>query len=305
MDAAELEDLLAASPDNEVWVIHLATFLAGHELCYGHGTTNPYDEAYWLLRHLQEWSEARWSAAADPALAAVAAALAVRRAHERRPLAYLLNEAWCAGLRFFVDERVLVPRSPLAELIERRFAPWIVLRAGDRVLDVGTGSGCLAIATALHCDDVVVDATDVSAGALEVAAVNVARHAVAARVQLHRGDLFPSGERGYRVIIANPPYVPEREYAGLPPEYLREPRVGLVGGNEGIELAARLLTAAVTRLAPDGALFLEVGRSADALAARFPRLELTWLELERGGEGVCHVAARDLARALGRGSDDE
>ena len=300
MDAGDLEQRLAASRDNEDWAMQLATFFAAHDLSYGHGTTNAYDEAYWLLRHLQAWDDVRWDAPADPGLAAAAAALAARRVDERRPLAYLLNEAWFAGLSYFVDERVLVPRSPMAELIERRFEPWIELRAGDRVLDVGTGSGCLAVATALHCPGVVVDATDVSAPALAIAAVNVARHGVADRVHLHCADLFPGAALRYRVMIANPPYVPDSEYSGLPPEYLHEPRIGLVGGRDGIELAAKLVTAAARHLTPDGALFLEVGRGADVLTARFPRLGLTWLELERGGEGVCFVTAQDLAQGAAR-----
>lgn len=302
MDEPELKQQLERSGSNEEWVMQLATFFAGHDLCFGHGTTNAYDEAYWLLRHLQGWDEAEWAGPAEPALAATAARLAMRRATERRPLAYLLNEAWFAGHRYFVDERVLVPRSPFAELIERRFAPWLTLRAGDRVLDVGTGSGCIAIATALYCPGVDIDATDTAAEALEVAAVNVARHDVADRVHLHRADLLPSGTHRYRVIIANPPYVPESEYAALPAEYLHEPKAGLVGGRDGIDLAAELLTRAAARLVPDGAVFLEVGNWAEALGARFPRLELTWLEFERGGEGVCLVTARDLERYVERGS---
>jgi len=142
MDIEPLEQALQRSPDNDVWVDTLARYFLGHDLYYGHGTDNASDEAYWLLRHLQQWRDDPWEAPPDPSLARRAAELAVRRARERIPLAYLINEAWFAGLKFFVDPRVLVPRSPCAELIERAFEPWCRLRPGDRVLDIGTGSDC-------------------------------------------------------------------------------------------------------------------------------------------------------------------
>jgi ribosomal protein L3 glutamine methyltransferase len=300
MNEADLEQRLAHAGTHEEWAMALAAFFAAHDLHFGHGTTNAYDEACWLVRHLQGWDDAKWDDRPDPSLVPAVLALARRRVHERRPLAYLLHEAWFAGLAFYVDERVLVPRSPFAELIGRCFAPWLELAAGDRVLEIGTGSGCIAIATALHCPGVLVDATDISGPALEVAARNVERHGVAARVHLERADLFPSGAQRYRAIIANPPYVPEREHAVLPDEYGHEPRIGLVGGRDGIELAARILDGARARLEPDGGVFIEVGAWADALTARCPRLELTWLELELGGEGVCFVTAQDLERYAGR-----
>ena len=190
---------------------------------FGHGTDNASDEAFWLVRHVQEWRDAAWSAPPDRALLPRVLGVAQRRVDERKPLAYLLGEAWFAGLRFRVDERVLVPRSPLAEVIERGFEPWCTLGGKDLVLDIGTGSGCLAIATALYCPGVQVVATDVSSGALEVAADNVARHGVRDRVSLQQADLFPRGTDRYRIILSNPPYVPEREVADLPPEYRYEP----------------------------------------------------------------------------------
>jgi ribosomal protein L3 glutamine methyltransferase len=162
------------------------------------------------------------------------------------------------------------------------------------VLDVGTGSGCLAIAAAHYSPEALVDATDVSADALAVAASNVALHGVGARVRLHRADLFPPGARRYRVIMSNPPYVPAAEVPTLPAEYQHEPAIGLAGGASGFDPAVRVLEGARERLTPDGVLFVEVGAGADGFAAAYPRLPLIWLEFERGGDGVFAVTAADL-----------
>jgi ribosomal protein L3 glutamine methyltransferase len=235
-----------------------------------------------------------------PALDLTQRALAVaeRRAAERKPLAYLLNEAWFAGLRFYVDERVLVPRSPLAEVVERGFEPWCTLQAGDRVLDIGTGSGCIAIAAAFYCPDAAVHATDISAAALAVAARNVDTHGLADRVRLFEADLYPPQGERYRVIVSNPPYVPESEVAALPPEYRHEPVVGLASGATGFDAAERILRGAGDRLTPDGVLFLELGAGADAFAAAHPKLPLIALEFERGGDGVLATTAAELREFL-------
>ncbi len=201
-------------------------------------------------------------------------------------------------MRFAVDERVLVPRSPLAEVIERGFAPWCTLRHGDRVLDIGTGSACIAIAVAHYCEDVLVDATDVSADALQVAADNVATHGLGERVRLHRADLFPPTDVRYRVIVSNPPYVSAREMADLPPEYRHEPALALAGGASGFEPADRILSGALQRLAADGCVFIEVGAGAEAFAEAHPRLPVTWLTFERGGDGVFVLTAAELEEFL-------
>jgi ribosomal protein L3 glutamine methyltransferase len=198
-------------------------------------------------------------------------------------------------LPFIVDRNVLVPRSPLAEVVERRFEPWVTLAPGDRVLDVGTGSGCIAVAAAVHCPGIEVDATDVSPAALAVAARNAERHGVADRVHGHEADLFPAAGGPYRVIISNPPYVPAADVAVLPAEYQAEPSLGLVGGPAGVELAERLIREARSRLTADGVLIVEVGAEADTLMARNPRLPAVWIELERGGEGVFVLTAEQLA----------
>jgi ribosomal protein L3 glutamine methyltransferase len=193
---------------------------------------------------------------------------------------------------------VLVPRSPLAEVVERSFEPWCALRRGDRVLDIGTGSGCIAIAAAHYCPDVEVHATDISAAALEVAARNVERHGLADRVRLFEADLFPPLHERYRVIVSNPPYVPEGEVAELPQEYRHEPVVGLQSGADGFDAAVRILSGARDRLEADGVLFLELGAGADAFAAAHPKLPLIALEFERGGDGVLVTTAAELREFL-------
>ena len=300
MTRADLELRLHLARTCDESVAALAEFFAAHDLVFGHGTDNASDEAFWLLRHLQGWRDGVWDAPLDPALRSSAVELAVRRAMERKPLAYLTGEAWFAGLRFRVDERVLVPRSPLAEVIERGFEPWCAPRAGDRVLDIGTGSGCIAIAAAHYCPEVRVDATDVSPAALAVAAANVALHGVGDRVRLLETDLFPAGRERYRVIVANPPYVPEAQLDEMPEEFGHEPRLALSGGADGLRLAQRVLAGARRRLAPGGVLLLEVGGTAGALAAAYPNVPFTWLEFERGGDGVCVFGESEL-QAFPRG----
>jgi ribosomal protein L3 glutamine methyltransferase len=298
MGLDDLERRLRAARDSDAWIQALAAFFAAHELAFGHGTDNAGDEAYWLLRHLQQWRDVDHGVPPAAELSPRAVAIARRRVEERKPLAYLINEAWFAGLPFFVDERVLVPRSPLAEVVERGFAPWCTVEAGDRVLDACTGSGCIAIAAAHYCEGVDVDATDVSAAALAVAAVNVERYGLASRVQLIEADLFPPRAQRYRAIVANPPYVPEAEVAALPPEYRHEPAIGLASGPDGFAAAERILRGSAARLTDDGALFLELGAGASTFAAAHARLPLIALELERGGEGVLVVTAGEIREYL-------
>lgn len=297
MDPQTLQAELAHASSNEAWVAAISRYFETHDLAYGHGTDNAGDEAFWLLRHLQRFDEHAFEAPADASLAPAAASLAARRAQQRLPLAYVLGEAWFAGLAFKVDPRVLVPRSPIAELVEARFAPWCDIRPGDRILDIGTGSGCIAIAAAVYCPEGCVDATDVSPAALELAAENVARHAVGERVRLFQADLFPRVEVRYRVIVSNPPYVPSRALATLPAEYGWEPAAALDGGESGLDAVARILSRAADRLTPDGILVVEVGEGTQALLDTYPRLPATWVELERGGDGVFVITARELAQS--------
>lgn len=297
MDIDAVERGLERSTDYEAWADVLARYFDAHDLHFGHGTDNAGDEAFWLIRHLQRWREDAWARPVDAGLIPDALRLARRRVVERIPMAYLLGEAWFAGLRFKVSPDVLIPRSPMAELIERQFEPWCALEPGDEVLDVGTGSGCLAVATAHHCAEVRVDATEITEEALEVAAENVARHGLGGRVDLIRADLFPRFGKRYRVIISNPPYVPAHELAALPPEYAHEPSAALVGGVTGIEPAQRLLERARQHLTTDGVLIVEVGDAADALTAAHPKLMAVWLEFERGGEGVFAITSEELRQS--------
>lgn len=294
MDRRALESELARAASYEQWVGVLTQYFSAHDLEYGHGTDNPADEAFWLVRHLQGWRDEPLTVPPNPNLSRQAAEIAAKRAIERVPLAYLVGETRFAGLKFKVDARVLIPRSPLAEIIEARFRPWCEVKAGDRILDIGTGSGCLAIAAAVHCRGTLVDATDVSADALAVAAENVALHAVADRVQLHRADLFPPARPRYRVIMSNPPYVPAGAVAALPAEYGHEPRVALDGGTSGLDVADRILRGAASRLERGGVLLVEVGAGWEAFDAAHARLNHTWVELERGGDGVFVVTAEEL-----------
>jgi ribosomal protein L3 glutamine methyltransferase len=217
-----------------------------------------------------------------------------RRIARRIPAAYLIGRAWFAGLSFRVDDRVLVPRSPIAELIEGGFQPWLDPDASIRVLDVGTGSACIAIACAVHLPHAQVDAVDLSADALEVARINVEEHGVQGRVRIFESDGLDAVRGPYDLIVSNPPYVDTHDMDSLPEEFRHEPAMGLAGGDDGLDVIAGLLKHAVEHLSDRGVLIVEVGASRPALMARYPRLPFVWLEFERGGGNVFLVRAREL-----------
>jgi len=298
MTLVELEHALNRAETGSDWVGVISRYFDLHDLTFGHGTDNSSDEAYWLVRHQQRWDDVAWERSPDPALIPGLIALAQDRVTTRQPLAYLLGEAWFAGLRFIVDERVLIPRSPLAELIGRGFEPWCHLREGDRILDLGTGSGCLAVAIAHYCRGVSVDAVDVSQDAIDVACANVAAHGLAERVRAIRSDLFTAVEGRYRVIISNPPYVPDRRLAELPLEYAHEPSLALAGGPEGLSLVAEILFQAPRYLVADGVLIVEVGEAQEAFSTAYADLPVTWLEFENGGDGVFLLTRDELTGYL-------
>jgi ribosomal protein L3 glutamine methyltransferase len=220
--------------------------------------------------------------------------LIVRRVKDRVPAAYLTREAWFAGLPFYVDERVIVPRSPIAELIESGFSPWLDNQDVAHILDLCTGSGCIAIACALAFPESQVDAVDISKEALEVAAINAKKHHVVAQTRLIEGDLWESITGKYDLIVSNPPYVNEQEYADLPLEYKHEPQLALEARQEGLEIVERILKKAHEHLLPHGILVVEVGNSQEALQAKYPEVPFIWLEFERGGEGVFLLTADSL-----------
>jgi ribosomal protein L3 glutamine methyltransferase len=270
-------------------------------LFYGHGSDTAWDEAMTLvLRGLHLPHEipptvldARITAAERSHLQH----LIHRRIHERIPVAYLIHEAWFAGLPYYVDERVLIPRSPIAELIEQDFHPWLAIDADDvrSILDLCTGSGCIAIACAKAFPDATIDASDISNDALTVAKMNVLRHSVEDQVHLHQSNLFAAlPKKKYDIIVSNPPYVDAEDMASLPSEYKHEPELALAAGPKGLDFALRILREADEYLTPEGILIIEVGNSEYAMAEAFPEIPFTWLEFQRGGGGVFLLTAQQV-----------
>ncbi len=215
-----------------------------------------------------------------------------RRIDERKPVAYLTHEAIFAGLSFYVDERVLVPRSPIAELIEQRFEPWVDEDQVFNVLDLCTGSACIAIACAYAFPESQIDAVELSDDALDVAKINIDKHNILEQVSLYKSDLFNQlPEKKYDVIVSNPPYVAIQEWENLPEEYHNEPEMGFSGGVSGLDLVLRILVDANNYLTKQGILIIEVGSSAETLQQLFPQIPFYWLEFERGGDGIFLLTA--------------
>ncbi len=254
-------------------------FRAAH-LHFGHGTGNARDEAAWLISHVLRVSPGDFSPDRDVSKIELRNIrfLARRRIRERIPLAYLLNEAWLDGRRFYVDRRVIVPRSFISELLRERLRPWL-RRPVRRALDLCTGSGCLAVLLAQAFPRARIDATDISEAALQVAGINVARHGLKRRIRLVRSDLFAAlkGKR-YDLIVTNPPYVDVRTMRKLPPEYDYEPRAALAAGRDGLDLVRGILSGAARHLNPRGLLVCEVGNARRALERAYPRLPFVWPE---------------------------
>ncbi len=276
--------------------VHAA--LESADLYYGHGTDNAWDEAVCLvlcganlpidsgqevlaipldqtaLTKIREWTR--------------------RRIEERLPLPYLTGRAWFAGLEFKVVPGTLIPRSPIAELIEQQFAPWCV-QPPEHVLDLCTGGGCIAAAIAYHLPESQVDGVDLDPAAVELARENVRKLRLESRVNIYLGDLFsPVEGKQYDLIVSNPPYVDAQDMENLPEEYRHEPVHALAAGDDGLDLVHRILHSAHRYLKPNGALIVEVGNSAEALMNAYPSVPFVWIEFARGGDGVFFLSREDL-----------
>jgi ribosomal protein L3 glutamine methyltransferase len=268
-------------------------------LVYGHGTDNALDEAASLVLYVLEIGYDQPDTVLDTEISAAdcerVMALLEQRVQTRKPAAYLMDEAWFAGMPLYVDERVLVPRSPIAELIVARFVPWVDVNRVHNILDIGTGSGCIAMACAAAFPQAQIDATDVSRDALDVARINRQRHGMEERVKLIESDLFSALEgKRYDIIVSNPPYVPREDVLQLADEYQHEPASGLIAGDDGLDIVVRLLRDAALYLADNGILVVEVGYTHDALQAQYPEVPFIWLDFEQGGTGVLLLQADRL-----------
>jgi ribosomal protein L3 glutamine methyltransferase len=268
-------------------------------LWYGHGTETAWDEAFALILPSLHLSHDINPSMLDARLTSDERLhlqnQITRRINERIPVPYLTHEAWFAGLPFFVDERVLIPRSPIAELIANEFQPWLSAASLHNILDLCTGSACIAIACAKAFPHVQIDASDISADALAVAKINVLRHGVEDQIELYQSDLFQQlPQKKYDLIISNPPYVDAEDMADLPKEYLHEPQLGLAAGDLGIDVVLNILRHAAAFLSANGILIVEVGNSEYALAEHYPQIPFTWLEFENGGGGVFMLTAQQL-----------
>ena len=287
------------------WIRFANTEFDRAELHYGHGTDEAWDEAVALVGgwlrippdRLEPMLEARITAEEGEDLAVAIR----RRVEERVPVPYLVGRAWQAGVAFVVDERVLIPRSPIAQLLDEGLDPWLGGAEPRRILDLCTGSGCLGILAALSYPEAEVVLADVSEDALAVAARNVERFALGDRVHTLASDGLAAiaPDVGFDLVLCNPPYVDAADLAAMPAEFGHEPELALAGGEDGLDLVAAWLPELARRMAPQGLLVLELGNSAPALGARFPALPLIWPELEQGGTGVVLLRGEDLLNTWG------
>ncbi|MDO9227858.1 MAG: 50S ribosomal protein L3 N(5)-glutamine methyltransferase [Pseudomonadota bacterium] len=280
------------------WLRYTVSRFLEAGLFFGHGSSEAFDEAAYLCLHSLHLPPDRLDPFLDarllPSEREKLAAIIERRVQERIPAPYLTHEAWLQGYRFYVDERVIVPRSFLAPLILEQLQPWLAEPEGIlRALDLCTGSGCLAILLTEAFPEAEVDAVDLSAEALEVARRNVADYHREDRLRLYEGDLFaPLGDATYDLIVSNPPYVNAESVAALPPEYRHEPKLALGSGEDGLDATRIILRDAARHLNPGGLLLVEIGHNRAALEAAFPHLDFTWPEID-GGEGTVFLISRE------------
>jgi ribosomal protein L3 glutamine methyltransferase len=281
---------------------YAVTRFNGAKLFFGHGSAEAFDEAAYLILHTLKLPLDRLDPFLDARLLQdeVLQVLAVieRRVSERVPAAYITNEAWLGSYRFYVDERVLVPRSFIAELIPGQFSPWVADPEGvENVLELCTGSGCLAIMLADAFPNAVVDAIDISQDALAVAERNIRDYKLEGRVNPIESDLYENVPfKKYDLIVSNPPYVNADSMGKLPPEYMREPQIALAGGADGMDLVRKIVDGAAERLTPEGVLVVEIGNEREFAEAAFGKLGLTWLTTSVGDDAVFLLTADQLAK---------
>ncbi len=270
-----------------------------NRLGFGHGFVNALDEARYLSLHAlalpYDWPDDYLDTVLTPDEREQVIDILQLRVTSRQPAAYITGESWFCGLKFYIDQRALVPRSPISELIADGFEPWIDSSRVKRVLDLCCGSGCIAIATRYHLPGAEVYAADVSRDALEVAAINLARHDLSDALKLYESDLFDNiPVQAFDVIVSNPPYVDAADMSNLDDEFRAEPEIGLRAGDDGLILVDRILAGAGEYLNDQGVLIVEVGNSQAAMEIKYDFLPITWVEFDSGGCGVCCIQARDL-----------
>lgn len=291
----------ASQPSGRALLARGAARLQRAGLAYGHGTDNAIDDAAALLAHARRLDRPLHDAdLARPVSLRTRLrfeALLRRRIDERIPVVYLTRRCWWAGLPFHVDERVLVPRSPIAELIEHQFAPWVDAARVRHIADLGTGSGCIALACAAYFPQARVDAVDIDPAALAVARINRTALGLNRRVRLVKSDLFSAlAGRRYDIIVSNPPYVGTAEFNALPPEYAHEPAAALRSGRDGMDAVRVILREAAGHLTDTGVLVVEVGNTETRVRRAFPRVPFLWLSFVRGGGGVFLLTAAQLRK---------
>ncbi|WP_028470933.1 50S ribosomal protein L3 N(5)-glutamine methyltransferase [Neptunomonas japonica] len=275
------------------------SLLNEHKVYLGHGNTNTWDEAVQLVMAGVYLSWNSDKTVLDARLMAPEKARVIdfvrQRVEARKPLPYITNEAWFMGMPFYVDERVLIPRSPIAQLIETEFSPFLREGRVERVLDLCTGSGCIGIACAYAFEEAQVDLIDISVEALVVAQKNIEQHELEEQVTAIQGDLFEAvGGQKYDLIVSNPPYVDQQDFEGMPQEYHHEPELALTSGNDGLDLTRSILREACDYLTDDGLLVVEVGNSEVHLMTEFAHVPFTWVDLPEGGNGVFVITAQEL-----------
>ena len=291
------------------WVRYAVTQFETAEVYYGHGSDNAVDEAYYLVTQALQLAYDIPSYMMHAKLTReekqTIFQLIRRRVDERIPLPYLTHKAWFAGLEFYVDERVLIPRSPIAELIEAGFQPWLQADEVESILDLCTGSACIAVACALAFPEAEVIAADIDSDVLAVAAENIKAHELEHRVQLCKSDVFDGldKDKKFDLIVSNPPYVDDEDMQSLPPEFRHEPGLALAAGENGLQVVDKILAEAYARLNDNGLLVVEVGNSADALLGAYPNIEFTWFEFERSDTPVFFLYKEQLEMLFDHRSD--